>query len=179
MALNILAMANIFYVKKKDGGLHPCVDYKGLNTPLVKYLCLLPLIPAALGQLTGTWYFTKWHLCNTYNLIHMREGDDWKTVFSTVPGHYKYLAISYDLSTIHKPMARQRWSTKPCVGIQSTCDLSFPSSADTQVLVPRQPVSLGRNTWSSTGHHRHRQAEGRGITRLIMGGHKGQKCRPP
>lgn len=36
---------------KKDGGLRPCIDYRGLNEITVKFKYPLPLVPAALEQL--------------------------------------------------------------------------------------------------------------------------------
>ncbi|KAK3540853.1 hypothetical protein QTP86_002348 [Hemibagrus guttatus] len=46
-----LAAAGFFFVEKKDGGLHPCIDFRGLNTLTVRYPYPLPLVPAALEQL--------------------------------------------------------------------------------------------------------------------------------
>lgn len=47
------ASAGFFFVKKKDGTLHPCIDYQGLNEVTVNYRYPLPLVPAALEQPTG------------------------------------------------------------------------------------------------------------------------------
>ncbi|KAK1789985.1 hypothetical protein P4O66_002308 [Electrophorus voltai] len=38
------ASAGVFFVKKRDRGLRPCVDYRGLNKLLVQYLYPLPLL---------------------------------------------------------------------------------------------------------------------------------------
>ncbi|KAK1784117.1 hypothetical protein P4O66_004140 [Electrophorus voltai] len=43
--------AGVFFVMKRDRGLRPCVDYRGLNKLLVQYPYPLPLVPAALEQL--------------------------------------------------------------------------------------------------------------------------------
>ncbi|XDV26708.1 hypothetical protein PO909_030346 [Leuciscus waleckii] len=84
------ASAGFFFVKKKDGGLRPCIDYRSLNEITVKYRYPLPLVPAALEMLRTAKYFTKLDLRNAYNLIRIREGDEWKTAFSTTTGHYEY-----------------------------------------------------------------------------------------
>ncbi|KAK1789716.1 hypothetical protein P4O66_015612, partial [Electrophorus voltai] len=93
------ASAGVFFVKKRDGGLRPCVDYRGLNKLLVQYLYLLPLVPATLEQMRGARHFTKLDLRSAYNLIQIKEGDKWKTAFSTSTGHYEYLVLSYGLAS--------------------------------------------------------------------------------
>ncbi|KAL0187602.1 hypothetical protein M9458_014701, partial [Cirrhinus mrigala] len=91
------ASAGFFFVKKKDGGLRPCIDYRGLNEITVKFRYPLPLVPAALEQLRSARYFTKLDLRNAYNLIRIREGDEWKTAFSTTTGHYEYSVMPFGL----------------------------------------------------------------------------------
>lgn len=86
------ASAGFFFLKKKDGGLRPCIDYRGLNDITVKFKYPLSLVPVALEELHTARYFTKLDLRSAYNLIRIREGDEWKTAFSTATGHYKYWA---------------------------------------------------------------------------------------
>ncbi|KAG1925560.1 retrotransposable element [Pimephales promelas] len=92
------AASGFFFVKKKDGGLRPCIDYRGLNDITVKFRYPLPLVPAALEQLRNAKYFSKLDLRNAYNLIRIRDGDEWKTAFSTSTGHYEYLVMPFGLS---------------------------------------------------------------------------------
>ncbi|KAK1791643.1 hypothetical protein P4O66_013645, partial [Electrophorus voltai] len=92
------APARVFFVKKKDGGLRPCVDYQGFNKLLLQYPYPLPLVPAALEQLRGAKFFTKLDLHSAYNLIQVKEGDKWKMAFSTSTGHYEYLVLPYGLA---------------------------------------------------------------------------------
>ncbi|KAI2655839.1 Transposon Tf2-6 polyprotein [Labeo rohita] len=92
------ASAGFFFVKKKDGGLRPCIDYRGLNEVTVKYRYPLPLVPAALEQLRKARYFTKLDLRSAYNLIRIKKGDEWKTAFSTTTGHYEYRVMPFGLS---------------------------------------------------------------------------------
>ncbi len=91
------ASAGFFFVKKKDGGLCPCIDYRSLNNITVKFRYPLPLVPAALEQLRTARYFTKLDFCSAYNLIRIREGDKWNTAFSTTSGHYEYLVMPFGL----------------------------------------------------------------------------------
>ncbi|KAK1799717.1 hypothetical protein P4O66_006253 [Electrophorus voltai] len=92
-------LAGVFFVKKKDGGLRPCVDYRGLKELLVKYPYPFPLVPAAFEQLRLAWYFTRLDLRSSYNLIRIRKGDEWKTDFITSSGHYECLVLLYGLAT--------------------------------------------------------------------------------
>ncbi len=92
------ASAGFFFVKKKDGGLRPCIDYRGLNEITVKFRYPLPLVPSALEQLRQAKYFTKLDLRCAYNLIRIKDGDEWKTAFSTSTGHCEYLVMPFGLS---------------------------------------------------------------------------------
>ncbi|KAK3566681.1 hypothetical protein QTP86_003194 [Hemibagrus guttatus] len=92
------AAAGFFFVGKKDGGLRPCIDYRGLNAVTVRYPYPLPLVPAALEQLRGARVFTKLDLHSAYNLVRIREGDEWKTAFHTTHGHYEYCVMPFGLT---------------------------------------------------------------------------------
>ncbi|KAK3524658.1 hypothetical protein QTP86_000497 [Hemibagrus guttatus] len=92
------AATGFFSVGKKDGGLRPCIDYRGLNAITVRYPYPLPLVPAALEQLRGARVFTKLDLRSAYNLVHIRKGDEWKTAFHTTHGHYEYCVMPFGLT---------------------------------------------------------------------------------
>ncbi|KAK3520993.1 hypothetical protein QTP86_002390 [Hemibagrus guttatus] len=92
------AAAVFFFVKKRDGGLRPCIDYRGLNTITVRYPYPLPLVSAELEQLRGARVFTKLDLRSAYNLVRICEGDEWKTAFHTTHGHYKYCVMPFGLT---------------------------------------------------------------------------------
>ncbi|KAL0188063.1 hypothetical protein M9458_015162, partial [Cirrhinus mrigala] len=53
--------------------------------------------PTALEQLRSARFFTKLDLRNAYNLIRIREGDEWKTACSTTTGHYEYSVMPFGL----------------------------------------------------------------------------------
>jgi len=87
----------IMFVKKKDGKLRLCADYGGLNEVTKKDQHPLPLISEALDRLGGAKYFTKLDIKDAYYNIRIREGDEWKTTFSTKLGTYKYLVMPFGL----------------------------------------------------------------------------------
>ncbi|KAK3557354.1 hypothetical protein QTP70_026572 [Hemibagrus guttatus] len=92
------AAAGFFFLEKKDGGLRPCIDYRGLNNVTVKFRYSLPLVPAALEQLREAKIYTKLDLRSAYNLIRIKEGDEWKIAFLTTRGHYEYRVMPYGLA---------------------------------------------------------------------------------
>uniref|UniRef100_A0A673Z540 Gypsy retrotransposon integrase-like protein 1 n=1 Tax=Salmo trutta TaxID=8032 RepID=A0A673Z540_SALTR len=89
--------SSFFFVKKKEGGLRPCIDYRGLNSITVGFSYPLPLIATAVESFHGARFFTKLDLRSAYNLVRIRDGDEWKTAFSTTYGHYEYLVMPYGL----------------------------------------------------------------------------------
>ncbi|CAJ0927572.1 unnamed protein product [Ranitomeya imitator] len=91
------AGAGFFFVQKKNGELRPCIDYRGLNAITVKNKYPLPLISELFDRLRGARVFTKLDLVGAYNLIRIREGDEWKTAFNTRDGHYEYLVMPFGL----------------------------------------------------------------------------------
>ncbi len=43
--------------------------------------------------------YTKIDLHGTYNLVHIQEGDEWKTVFRTCYGHFEYFMMSFSFTS--------------------------------------------------------------------------------
>jgi len=68
-------------VKKKDGTLRFCVDYRKLNAVTVKDSYPLPRINDLLDQLSGNAWFTTLDLKSGYWQIKIRPKDKEKTVF--------------------------------------------------------------------------------------------------
>ena len=92
------AGAPILFVKKRDGSLRLCVDYRGLNKITVKNRYPLPLISESLDRLRSATVFTKLDLRSGYNLVRIAEGDEWKTAFRTRYGHYEYRVMPFGLT---------------------------------------------------------------------------------
>ena len=87
----------ILFVKKKDGSLCLCVDYRGLNKITIKNHYPLPLINELLDQLSKAKVFTKIDLRGAYNLVRIAPGEEWKTAFRTRYGHYEYTVMPFGL----------------------------------------------------------------------------------
>ena len=66
--------SSFFFVKKKDGGLRPCINYRGLNKIMVKYSYPLPLIASMTESIHGARFFTKLDLRSANNLVREMSG---------------------------------------------------------------------------------------------------------
>ena len=88
----------ILFVKKADGTLRLCVDYRQLNSITRKNQYSLPLIQESLDRLKEATWFSKIDLRTAYNLIRIAKGDAWKTAFRTRYGHYRYQVMPFELS---------------------------------------------------------------------------------
>lgn len=87
--------AGVFFIKKKDGSLRPCIVDRGLNWITVRNKYPLHPLNTAFELLQGACIFTKHDLCNAYHLVHIRDGDEWKMGFNTHLGHYDYLVMPF------------------------------------------------------------------------------------
>ena len=73
------------------------MDYRGLNKVTKKNRYSLSLILKLLEQLGSAKIFTKIDLRGTYNLVQVKEGDEWKTLFHIKYGHFEYLICLLDI----------------------------------------------------------------------------------
>ena len=78
-----------FYVKKKDGKLQPCQDYRYLNEWTIKNAYPLPLISELMDKIQGAKYFTKLDMRWGYNNVRIKDGDQWKAAFKTNRGLFE------------------------------------------------------------------------------------------
>ena len=75
-----------------------CADYRALNYALVKNRYPLPLISEILERIGKAKTFTKLDLRGAYNLIRIKEGDEFKTAFRTRYSQFEYRVMPFGVT---------------------------------------------------------------------------------
>ena len=90
--------APVVVVRKKDGSIRLCVDYRRLNSKTVKDAYPLPRIEESFNALAGSKYFTTLDLASGYHQIAMDPKDQDKTAFTTPFGLFEYTRMPFGLT---------------------------------------------------------------------------------
>ena len=88
----------VVFVKKKDGTLRFCVDYRQLNKMTLKNKYQLPKIDDLFDQLKDSSVFSKIDLRFGYHQLRIKDVDVHKTTFRTRYGHYEFLVMPFGLT---------------------------------------------------------------------------------
>ena len=100
----------ILFVHKPDGKLTVCVHYRNLNKLTVLNNYPLPLMRELKDRVAGATIFTKLDLKDSYHLLRIREGDEWKTAFRTRYRHFEYKVMPFGL--VNAPASFQAMMNK-------------------------------------------------------------------
>ena len=84
-------------IRKRDGSVRWCVDYRKLNEVTVKDVFPLPLIEECLDTLSGNVFFSTLDMASGYWQIEVEEADRPKTAFITKYGLYEHNRMAFGL----------------------------------------------------------------------------------
>jgi hypothetical protein len=89
---------SVLFVKKKDGSLRMCVDYRGLNKITQKNHHPLPRINKLIDCLRTAKCFSKLDLISGYYQMPIYSDDRYKTAFRIRYGHYEWNVVPFGLT---------------------------------------------------------------------------------
>jgi len=90
--------APVLFVKKKDGILRLCIDYRKLNKITIKNKYPLSRIENLFNQLQGMRVFSKIDLRLGCHQLRIKPEDTPKTTFRTRYGHYEFTVMPFGLT---------------------------------------------------------------------------------
>ena len=95
--------ALMLFVRKKDGSIRMCIDYRQLNKVTIKNKYPIPRIGDLFYQVQGARYFSKIDLRSGYHQLRVRDSDIPKTSFKTRYSYYEFLVMSFRLTNAPAP----------------------------------------------------------------------------
>ena len=87
--LKLSAGALVLFMKKKDSGIHLCIDYISLNAITKKNKHLLPLVQTLFDLLRRKKRYTKLDIISAYHALHIYASNEWKTAFWCRYSHFE------------------------------------------------------------------------------------------
>ena len=84
-------------IRKRDGGVRWCLDYRRLNQVTKKDVYPLPCIEECLDTLSGSTWFSKLDANSAYWQVKVRKEDREKTAFVTKYGLFEFVRMGFGL----------------------------------------------------------------------------------
>jgi len=98
--------SNVVMVKKKDGTMRFCIDYRRTNELIRKDKFPLPKADTCLDMLGGSRFFRSCEFRQGYWQTMLEEEDRDKTAFVTRKGQWQFKVLSFGLCNAPSPFAR-------------------------------------------------------------------------
>ncbi len=89
----------VILVRKKDGTMRLCIDFKKLNAITKQNAHPLPRIEDIFDTLSGSKYFTTLDMAMGYHQVEVHPDDREKTAFTTPFGLFQYKVMIFGLAT--------------------------------------------------------------------------------
>jgi hypothetical protein len=102
--------APILFVRKKNGTLRMCIDYRALNELTIRDEFPLPRIDAIFDKLRKAKYFSALDLNMAYHQVRLEEELQACTAFTCEKGHYEFKVMTFGFT--NAPPAFQRMMTQ-------------------------------------------------------------------
>ncbi|KAL8614664.1 hypothetical protein ACOMHN_051116 [Nucella lapillus] len=93
-------------IRKKDGMVRWCIDYRALNDVTVKDTFPLPLVNDCLDALSGSTWFSKLDANSAYWQIKVKAEDRRKTAFLTKYGLFEHVRMGFGLTNAPATFSR-------------------------------------------------------------------------
>ena len=90
--------SNVVLVRKKDGSVRLCIDYRRINSITYKDSYPLPLIDNCLTALSGASWFSTLDLRSGYHNIPIAEEDRDKSAFVTRSGCFRFTVMPFGMT---------------------------------------------------------------------------------
>ncbi|KAA0045456.1 pol protein [Cucumis melo var. makuwa] len=90
--------APVLFVKKNDGSMGLCIDFRELNKVTVKNKYPLPRIDDLFDELQGATMISKIDLRSGYHQLRIKDSDVPKTAFRSRYRHYEFIVMSFGLT---------------------------------------------------------------------------------
>ncbi|XP_070032336.1 uncharacterized protein [Nicotiana tomentosiformis] len=130
----------VLFVKKKDGSIRMCLNYKQLNKVTIKNKYLFPRIDDLFGHLQASRVYSTIDLRLGFHQLKIRASDIPKTTFRIRYRHYEILVMSFGL-------------TKAPVAFRYLMNNVFCPYLDSFVIVFIDDIMVYSRSVEEHGHH--------------------------